>query len=80
MKMLVHPADSFSVPSSAAKLSMVRQEVVPTQMTRPPFFRVSLMVRATSAEIMQYSECISCSEISSAFTGRKVPSPTWRVT
>jgi ribosomal protein L37E len=29
---------------------------------------------------MQYSECMSCSSMSSAFTGRKVPRPTWRVT
>ena len=78
MKMLVQPADSFNVPSSAAKLSTVRQEVVPTQITRPPFRLVSLMIRAVSSGIMQYSECISCSEMSSAFTGRKVPSPTWR--
>ena len=67
MKMLVQPALSFSVPSSAAQLSMVRQEVVPTQMTRPPFFRVSLMVWATSAEIMQYSEDISEHEMHSEY-------------
>ena len=34
--MFVQPADSSMVPSSAAKLSTVRQEVVPTQITRPP--------------------------------------------
>ena len=38
------------VPSSAAKLSTVRQEVVPTQMIRPPFFFVSLMTPAVSRE------------------------------
>ena len=68
------------VPSSAEKLSTVRQEVVPTQMTRPPFRFVSLMVSAVSWEIIQNSECISWSVISSAFTGRKVPRPTWSVT
>ncbi len=68
------------VPSSAAKLSTVRQEVVPTQMIRPPFFFVSLMTPAVSREIIQNSECISWSVISSALTGRKVPSPTWSVT
>ena len=47
------------VPSSAAKLSMVRQEVVPTQMTRPPFCFVWLMTSAVFWEIMQNSECIS---------------------
>ena len=78
--MFVQPADSSMVPSSAAKLSTVRQEVVPTQITRPPFFRVSLMIRAVSPGTMQYSECISWSVISSSFTGRKVPSPTWSVT
>ena len=76
----VHPAHSFNVPSSAAQLSMVRQEVVPTQMTRPPSRLVRLMVSAVSAEIMQYSLCISWSVISSSFTGRKVPRPTWSVT
>ena len=72
MKILVHPALSRSVPSSEAQLSMVRQEVVPTQMTRPPVCFVRLMVSAVSAGIMQYSACISWSVISSSFTGRKV--------
>ena len=53
------------VPSSPAQLSMVRQEVVPTQITRPPAALVRLMVWAVSAEIMQYSLCIWWSVISS---------------
>ena len=36
MKILVHPDFAGSVPSSLAKDSMVRQEVVPTQIIRPP--------------------------------------------
>ena len=59
---------------------MVRQEVVPTQMTRPPRRLAALMVSAASWEMVQNSACISWSVISSSFTGRKVPSPTWRVT
>ena len=56
--MLVQPADSFNVPSSPAQLSIVRQEVVPTQMTLPPLALVWLMVSAVSWEIMQYSLCM----------------------
>ena len=67
-------------PSSAAQLSRVRQEVVPTQMTRPPLALVLLMRSAVSRGMTQYSLCISWSVISSSFTGRKVPRPTWRVT
>lgn len=36
MKISVQPDCARSVPSGSAKLSTVRQEVVPTQMTRPP--------------------------------------------
>ena len=46
--MLVHPDRAVMVPSSAAKDSMVRQEVVPTQTTRPLFRLVSLMMSAVS--------------------------------
>ena len=48
--------------------------------TRPPSRLVWLMVSAVSAEMTQYSLCIAWSVISSAFTGRKVPNPTWSVT
>ena len=65
-----------SVPSSFAKLSIVRQDVVPTQTTRPPAFFVSVTIFAVSSGTMQYSECISCSEMSSAFTGRSIVPPS----
>ena len=78
--MFVQPADAVIVPSSAAQLSTVRQEVVPTQITRPPPRFVSLMRSAVSCGMTQYSLCISWSVISSSFTGRKVPRPTWSVT
>ena len=48
------------VPSSSAQLSMVRQEVVPTQITRPPFTFVRLIESAVSCGMVQYSLCISC--------------------
>ena len=67
-------------PSSAAQDSSVRQEVVPTQMIRPPEALVSLRILAVSSFIMQSSLCMWCSWISSALTGRKVPRPTCRVT
>ena len=53
------PDAAFSVPSSRAKLSSVRQEVVPTATTRPPFFFFSVTIRAVSSGMMQNSECIS---------------------
>ena len=56
--MSVHADFSVQVPSSAARDSSVRQEVVPTQTTRPPLFFVSLMISAASFGIMQNSECI----------------------
>ena len=68
------------VPSGLAKLSTVRQEVVPTQTARPPAAFVSLMARAVSSGTMQNSLCMSWFSISSSFTGRKVPSPTCSVT
>ena len=80
MKIFVQPALSRSVPSSAAQLSIVRHDVVPTQITRPPSRRVRLTVSAVSAGIMQYSLCISCASTSSTFTGRNVPRPTCSVT
>ena len=64
------------VPSSAAQLSTVRHEVVPTQMTRPPLRLVSLIRSAVSCGMTQYSLCISWPSMVSSFTGRKVPSPT----
>ena len=67
-------------PSSAAQDSNVRQEVVPTQMHRPPFARVSLMRSAVSWGMVQYSLCMGWSSMVSSFTGRKVPRPTWSVT
>ncbi len=44
--MSVHPELSLIHPSFAATLSNVRQLVVPTAMTRPPAFFVSLMLSA----------------------------------
>ena len=46
---------------------------------RQPFCRVRLSTSAVSAESMQNSLCIWCSVISSALTGRNVPSPTCSV-
>ena len=63
-------------PSSAAQDSSVRQEVVPTQMHRPPFARVSLIRSAVSWGMVQYSLCMGWSSMVSSFTGRKVPRPT----
>ena len=57
--MFVQPEDSVFVPSCAAKLSIVRQEVVPTQMTRPQFALVRLMSSAVSRGMVQNSLCIS---------------------
>ena len=45
------PEAAQSVPSSFAALSIVRQDVVPTQMTRPPFSRAALVFAAVSAVI-----------------------------
>ena len=67
--MSVQPDFSSNVPSSCANDSSVRQLVVPTQMIRPPAARVRFKSSAVSAEIMQNSECMWCSEISSALTG-----------
>ena len=78
--MLVQPAPGRIVPSSPAQLSMVRHDVVPTQITRPLFALVSLMSVAVSSGMTQYSLCISWASTSSSFTGRKVPSPTCSVT
>ena len=50
------------------------------QMTRPPAALVRLMRSAVSWGITQYSLCMAWSVMSSSFTGRKVPSPTWSVT
>ena len=58
MKMSVQPDCARSVPSASAKLSTVRQEVVPMQTTRPPLAFVSLTMRAVSSGMMQNSECI----------------------
>ena len=44
--MSVQPDCARSVPSASAKLSTVRQDVVPMQMTRPPLAFVSLTMRA----------------------------------
>ena len=74
MKILVHPAFASMRPSSPAQLSMVRQEVVPTQITRPPAALVRLMRSAVSRGMTQYSLCIWWSVISSSLTGRKVRS------
>ena len=58
MKMSVHLDLASKVPSSFTSDSSVRQEVVPTQMTRPPFCFVSFSMFAVSAFIMHSSECI----------------------
>ena len=58
MKMSVQPDCARSVPSTSAKLSTVRQDVVPMQITRPPLAFVSLTMRAVSSGMMQNSECI----------------------
>ena len=55
----VHPLHGLSIPSAAAKLSSVRQDVVPTAITLPPVRFVSLTIRAVSSGMMQNSECIS---------------------
>ena len=80
MKISVQPLFASTVPSSFAKLSIVRQLVVPTQTTRPPARFVSVIILAVSSGMMQNSECMSWSSISSSLTGRKVPSPTCSVT
>ena len=74
------PDAAGSEPSSFAKLSTVRHEVVPTQTMRPPFRFVSVTVCAVSSGMMQNSECISWFSISSSLTGLKVPRPTCSVT
>ena len=64
------------VPSSAAQLSMVRQEVVPTQMTRPPFFLVSLISSAVSwGDHAVFAVHFVALDLV-LLTGRKVPRPT----
>ena len=61
--------------------SSVRQEVVPTQTIRPPPLPGCDSAGPPSPErACSSSLCIWCSVTSSAFTGRKVPRPTWRVT
>ena len=67
-------------PSSCATLSIVRQEVVPTHIRRPPFALRSLIISALFCVTAKCSVCITCSSILSALTGRKVPSPTWSIT
>ena len=57
-----------------------RQDVVPSQIIRPPDWRVWFKISADSAESIQNSACIWCSVISSALTGRNVPRPTCNVT
>ena len=78
--MFVQPEPALSVPSAYEKLSRVRQEVVPTAMTRRPCIFASVKAAAVSSGIIQNSECIAWSSISSSLTGLKVPSPTCSVT
>ena len=50
--MSVHPLLAWSVPSSSATDSNVLVLVVPTEITLPPFFFVSLMSFASSSSIL----------------------------
>ena len=56
--MLVSISPERTIPSSPAIDSSVLQEVVPTAMTLPPFWCVSLMSAAVSSRIMQCSLCM----------------------
>ena len=57
-KMSVHRLRAEKLPSSAARDSRVRQEVVPTQMILPPRRRVSLSSSAVCSVIIHSSLCM----------------------
>ena len=82
MNRSVLPVPGRGRPSSeaAAAASRVRTAVVPTATTRPPASFVSRTAAAASGGIHHRSGCIGWSSTRSAFTGRKVPGPTARVT
>ena len=80
MKIAVSPENGAIMPFSSAALSRSRSDVVPTATMRPPAARAALRAAAVSFEIEPDSACMRCACVSSAFTGRKVPAPTCRVT
>ena len=65
---------------SAAQLSRVRTQVVPTATTRPFRLRVSITALAVAAPSSNASLWIGCCTGLSTRTGAKVSSPTCRVT
>ena len=80
MKIAVSPANGRISPLSCAANSKSRSDVVPTATMRPPRALTALSCIAVSADTLPHSECILCSDVSSAFTGRNVPAPTCSVT
>ena len=65
---------------SSLELSSRRKDVVPTATMRPPRCRAAFSRATVSAETSPHSACILWSRVSSAFTGKKVPAPTCKVT
>ncbi len=78
--MSVSPAKGWMMPASSVALSRVRRLVVPAAAMRPPAWRTAFSRAALAASSTALSGCMRWAAVSSAVTGRKVPSPTCRVT